>query len=83
MAFIDDDDTWVNTKLSKQILVIESSANMGIVGTFARFIDESGKPLGETIHLKITKEEIKNTILLTNQFIQSSVLVRKDIFEKS
>ena len=83
VAFIDDDDTWVNTKLSKQILVIESSANMGIVGTFARFIDESGKPLGETMHMKIAGKDIKNTILLTNQFIQSSVLVRKDIFEKS
>ena len=83
MAFIDDDDIWEYSKLSKQMLVIELSENIGIVGSFARFIDESGKPLGETIHLKITKEEIKNTILLTNQFIQSSVLVRKDIFEKS
>ena len=83
MAFIDDDDIWVDTKLSKQMLVIEASENIGIVGTFASFIDESGKLLGETTHLKIAGKDIKNKILITNQFIHSSVLMRKKIFEQA
>lgn len=83
IAFIDDDDIWNKDKLSRQLQVLESHPDIGIVGTFARFIDESGKLLWETYHLKITPEDIRWNILITNQFIHSSVLIRKSVFERS
>jgi glycosyltransferase involved in cell wall biosynthesis len=82
-AFIDDDDIWLPTKLSKQIDPMIDRKNLGIIGTYASFIDESGNSLWETHHLKAESHEIKKNILITNQFIHSSVLVRKDIFQKS
>ena len=81
IAFVDDDDTWGTTKLSKQIWVLLSEKDIWMVGTFARFVNESGEVLSETNHLKTDILSIKNNILLSNQFIHSSVLLRKEIFQ--
>lgn len=81
IAFVDDDDTWESTKLSKQIQVLLSEEDIWMVGTFARFVNESGEVLSEANHLKTDVRTIKNNILLSNQFIHSSVLLRKEIFQ--
>lgn len=83
IAFIDDDDIWASGKISAQIQVFNDGPHIWIVGTYARFIDERGGILGETHHLKIDPTDIQNTILFTNQFIHSSVLIRKEIFQKA
>lgn len=80
IAFIDDDDIWEKRKLSEQISLMQENVDIGIIGTYARFIDESWNTLSETNHLKTTSEEIYKNILLSNQFIHSSVLIRKNIF---
>lgn len=82
IAFIDDDDIWEKDKLSKQVQVFAHHKDIGIAGTFAQFIDESVKFLWETTHLKTEPEDIKKTILLTNQFIHSSILIRKSVFDQ-
>ncbi len=82
IAFIDDDDIWHPEKLSRQIARMKDDTHLGIIGTFARFIDEKWVLLSETSHLKTTPIEIRKNILLTNQFIHSSVFVRKSVFEK-
>ncbi len=83
VAFIDDDDIWEKGKLSEQISIIQENTDIGIIGTYARFIDESWNSLSETSHLKTTSEEIYKNILISNQFIHSSVLIRKNIFLKA
>ncbi len=83
VAFLDDDDLWETTKLSKQLETIETSLGIGIVGTFAKFIDEVWKSLWETNHLKTSPVDIKNNILFTNQFIHSSVLIRREVFDNA
>lgn len=80
IAFIDDDDIWKKNKLSEQVSIIQKNTDIGIIGTYAQFIDESWNILSETNHLKTTSEEINSNILLSNQFIHSSVLIRKCIF---
>lgn len=81
IAFVDDDDTWESTKLSKQIWVLLSEKGVWMLGTFARFINESGEVLSQTNHLKADIHAIKSNILLSNQFIHSSVLLRKEVFQ--
>ncbi len=80
IAFIDDDDIWKIGKLSKQIQIVEEDNRVGIVGTYARFIDETGSLLWETTHLRIGGTDIKRNILMSNQFIHSSVMIRRDLF---
>ncbi|MDD5376750.1 MAG: glycosyltransferase [Candidatus Gracilibacteria bacterium] len=82
IAFIDDDDTWSNVrKLEKQIEVLTHFTQVGIVGTYATCIDENYVNIGN-ISTHNTDADIRNNLLLTNQFIQSSILIRKDIFQK-
>lgn len=80
IAFIDDDDIWKSDKLSKQVEILLHEKNIWIVGTYARFIDESRTLLGETNHLEQEDSDIRRNILTTNQFIHSSVLIRKSVF---
>lgn len=79
IAFIDDDDMWDPAKLRRQVKIFDD-ASVGIVGTFAQYIDEEGKHISHTVHLKTSKQDIHDSILFSNQFIQSSVILRKDIF---
>ena len=80
IAFIDDDDIWEREKLREQFNFLEKNPLIGIVGTWARFIDESGALIGISEHLNISPETIEKSVLVTNPFIQSSVLFRKDFF---
>lgn len=82
IAFIDDDDVWQESKISEQMRIILQDDTIGVVGTWASFIDEHEKSIGETRHLKTSKEDIYNNILLSNQLIQSSVLIRKKVFSQ-
>lgn len=82
IAFIDDDDVWQESKISEQMRIILQDDTIGVVGTWASFIDEHEKSIGETRHLKTLKEDIYNNILLSNQLIQSSVLIRKKVFSQ-
>lgn len=80
IAFIDDDDIWNPAKLSRQIISLQKDNSLGIIGTYARFMDESGEILWETNHLKTNPKDIFENILFTNQFIHSSVLLKKWAF---
>ena len=80
IAFIDDDDIWHARKLSKQMISLRKDTNLAIIWTHARFIDEWGKILWETNHLKINPKDISENILFTNQFIHSSVVLKKEVF---
>ncbi len=80
ISFIDDDDIWDWDKLTGQLKFLEKNPDIGIVGTWARFVDESGLLIGISEHLNISPETIEKSVLITNPFIQSSVLLRKDYF---
>ncbi|MDD2916224.1 MAG: glycosyltransferase [Candidatus Gracilibacteria bacterium] len=81
IAFIDDDDIWSDQeKLQKQMLIMYNNSNIGMVGTQAITIDEVGSENGKII-LRTDDTDIRANLLLTNQFIQSSMLLKKNIFE--
>ncbi|MGB9667721.1 MAG: glycosyltransferase family 2 protein [Thermosulfidibacteraceae bacterium] len=80
VAFLDSDDYWLRDKLRKQVEIIMSDDDVGMVYTGERFIDEEGR---------IIRDEIPKYsgfvyhVLLSKNFISpSSTLLRKEVFEK-
>lgn len=45
IAFLDSDDIWLPHKLEKQLFVMESNPNLGLVHSLTEVIDEQGQPL--------------------------------------
>lgn len=78
IARIDDDDIWCSPlKLEKQVQFMEANPTYGLLGTWLRTIDEDGNIL-ESIHVRLSDQEIRNNILKDSQFAHASVLIRSD-----
>lgn len=70
----DDDDIWLNTKLEKQIPLMQS---YDIVGSMIKYIDEYDNEKGKPI-LSITHEDIVNLSLRgINQVANTSAMFKK------
>ena len=81
VAFLDDDDIWLSTKVEKQIELFEKEKDVGLVYTFANgFFEENT--------VSIPNFEIENrgyiySQLFRNDFISnSSVMVRRSVLDK-
>lgn len=81
IAFLDDDDEWLPTKLEEQLAVMESDNSIGLVytGTHSIYVDDGI----EYDSFPEMEGNMSRKILLSN-FIGSTttVMVRKKIFEK-
>jgi glycosyltransferase involved in cell wall biosynthesis len=83
IAFLDADDIWMPEKLEKQLRVMMSDANVGLVYGHHYIIDEDGVIQGNLRHT------IKGAVfdkLVSGNFISGSasmVLLRRDILDKS
>lgn len=82
IAFIDDDDEWLPEKLQMQVDLIESSSpSVGVVYTGAFILNKiSGRMKDQIIPAK--RGYILNELLLRNFLILSTVLIKKECFEK-
>jgi glycosyltransferase involved in cell wall biosynthesis len=82
IAFLDDDDQWTQRKLEKQLELIRSRPNVGVVFSGGYWILEDGKLLG--IYLPSVRGNIFPKILETN-FVGncSGVLVRRECLDKN
>jgi glycosyltransferase involved in cell wall biosynthesis len=82
IAMLDSDDVWIDdSKLEKQVALLDGDRRCGLVGTFARIIDVEGRTVGE-LRPQEDPEAIRRHMLLRNQFIQSSVLIRKRFLDR-
>ncbi|MDD2225311.1 MAG: glycosyltransferase family 2 protein [Candidatus Shapirobacteria bacterium] len=82
IAILDSDDLWNDSKkLEKQIRFLEENLSVGVIGTQAYKIDLKGNILGK-LKKELTEKNIRKKILSTNQFVNSSVLIRKKIIEE-
>lgn len=82
IAFIDDDDEWIDKdKLQKQVEFLEKNKDYVLVGTGGIVVDESRNKI---VNYNVSESDlsIRKNILLKNPFIQSSVVVRKDALYK-
>lgn len=83
VAILDDDDIWVDdAKLEKQVEFLERNQEYVLTGGGVIKVDQSGKEINR--YLPIENDiDIRRAILADNAFAHSTVLFRKDTFEKA
>ena len=80
IAFQDSDDVWHPQKLSKQVALLNSRSEVGVVCTAKRSIDEVGKVVGgqwKQLHSGYVTEPLFREVFVT----MPSVLMRRDVAE--
>lgn len=79
VARIDDDDEWIGKdKLQKQVEFLDNNPDYVLVGTSVIIVNEEGEELSRYL-LPKTDKEIRKTLLFKNNFINSSIVFKKDI----
>ncbi len=81
IARMDADDISEPERLEKQVQFMENNPEMVLCGTLGWIINKKGEKIKEK-NLKINYNEIKKKLLFNNQFIHSTLFLRKDILNK-
>lgn len=81
LAILDADDIALPGRLEKQAAFLESRPDMAIAGSGAILIDASGKQIGSKSK-PLESARIAFKLILQTQFIHSSVMMRKEAFDK-
>ncbi len=82
IARLDDDDFWCDAqKLEKQVAFLEKNLEYVLVGGGQIRIDEKGKELARYVFPE-TDKAIRKYILCNNLFAHTSVMFRKEAWEK-
>ena len=83
IAYLDDDDKWIDKdKLKRQVEFLDKNPEYALVGTGGIIVEEDSNKIMDYL-VPETDDLIRKSILLKNPFIQSSVVVRKDILNKA
>lgn len=78
IAFLDSDDLAHRERLKEQVSFLDKNRDYAMCGTWAYMIDNSGNVL-KKMNLTHGSQEIKSTLLFSNSFVQSSVMIRSSI----
>lgn len=81
IALHDADDISLPSRLFQQMNYLIKNSDVGLLGTFAKIIDENSKFI-RNISYPIEHRQITNTIDKQNCFAQSSVIFRKGVYNK-
>lgn len=82
IARLDDDDFWLDPrKLEKQVAFFQGHPECVLTGGGQVRVDEKGKEIARLMFPE-TNEEIRSRMLFNNPFSHTSVLFRKDAWEK-
>ena len=81
IAFLDADDLWEPTKLEKQVCVLDSNPEAGLVYTWVGYIDEQGESTGRVVKYQAEGDVWK--ILLERNIVEcgSVAMVRRSCFK--
>jgi len=78
VAPFDSDDIALPDKFRKQTDFLKQYPEFGMVGSWARMIDENGRLLRRNWKLNAKPERIPAIMLFRNYFVQSSVVIRSE-----
>jgi glycosyltransferase involved in cell wall biosynthesis len=84
LAFLDADDLWESTKLAKQVQILDSHPEVGLVYTWVAHIDEQGNSTGREGVINSQHEGNVWQELTKSNLVEcgSVAMVRRDCFEK-
>ncbi|MCK4454169.1 glycosyltransferase [Candidatus Parcubacteria bacterium] len=81
IARLDDDDFWCDKgKLEKQVKFLENNPSYVAVGGGVIRVDATGKETSRHL-LSENDKDLKNSMLLNNSFVHSTVVFKKEIWE--
>lgn len=86
IAFVDDDDIWLHTKLEKQIAVLEQNPDFGLVHGCCETIDENGvlqnRIMGRLRNILDKHGDVKEKMIGRWTVMMPTSFVRKAVIEK-
>jgi len=81
IAILDADDLALGGRLSKQVDFMDNNLNVGLVGSWTKFIDENGKSCGEFTPPRMHNELISQ-FAIRNPIVHSSAMYRRMLSSK-
>lgn len=86
VAFVDDDDLWLPTKLEKQVAILQSNPNFGLVHSCCEVIDENGIKKDEIIgrpgSLDVKHGDVSMKMIGSWTIMMPTPLVRKKVIDE-
>jgi len=82
IGMFDEDDIAFSEKFEEQITFLEHNKDIGMVGSWVKFINEDGIRLPGRWKFKASPEMIPAIMLFKNYFLQLTVLYRKECIGK-
>lgn len=79
IARMDADDLCMPERFARQVAFLDQHPNVGVVGTGAEVIDETGASRGNTHPLVLTDGAIRWLNFFGNPFIHPTVMMRRDV----
>jgi glycosyltransferase involved in cell wall biosynthesis len=84
IAMLDSDDAWASPeKLGLQVAALDADPGLGIIGTWQVVVDEKGVATGDRVTFPQSDADIRAMEIHQNVLSQSSVVFRKEAFEKA
>ena len=80
IARLDADDILEPTSLAQRLAALEADDELGLIGTWARSIDEDDRET-RMVTMPATDLDVRWTILFRNPFVHSSVAFRRTVYD--
>jgi glycosyltransferase involved in cell wall biosynthesis len=77
----DADDRSLPQRLARQVAFLEARPDVGLCGTWARFIDESGRSAGAG-HPPSESDDLADGLLAENKIFHGTILARRPLMEE-
>lgn len=81
LAFLDADDNWHDSKLEKQVKILEKKPNVGLVYCWMRLVDQFGSPTGRFVKNNLAGMVWKQLLISNCVGSGSTPMIRRNCFE--
>ncbi len=79
IARMDADDVSLPERFAKQVAFLRNNKSIGLVGTWATIMSETGAPVGALEH-PTDDERIRYALLFDTPFVHPSMMMRRELF---
>lgn len=82
IARMDADDISFPERFEKQVKFLDENKETGVVGAWAKVIDEEGKEIDEFDYEEIDSQTVRKELIKSNVIIHPLAMIRKSVLEK-